>query len=146
MKSPELRAKAEEEFVTRGRTFAEIAELLGVSQTTLAKWSKAGQWADKRRSRAVENPSASVEKMKATRAKMLESWDETPNPGEVDALFKVDTMIRRAEEGLGSPGLVLSVMERFGQFVMRTMQPADLPVISRAVAGFLDETRRTCGG
>jgi len=132
--------------VREGRTIAEIAEAVGVSKTTVGRWSKAGDWADKRRRRQAENPDAGLDKLKETRRNILESWPAKPDPAEVDALYKLDLLITREEERHGGPSEALRVMEAFAAFVAASLAADDAAIVARAVEDYLTEVRRRTRG
>ena len=142
MKSSATRARAEDMAVREGRTLQEIAEFAGVSKTTVARWSKDGDWVEKRKRRQAENPQASLEKLHATRRRKLEAWPDDPSPGEIDALNKLDLVIAREEERVGGPGAALRVMEDFAAYVARTRDEKAAALIARAVEDYLGEVRR----
>ena len=142
MKSTATRARAEDMFVREGRTLQEIAEHAGVSKTTAARWSKDGGWVEKRKRRLAENPQAGLEKLCETRRRMLENWPDDPEPGQVDALHKLDLIIVREEERVGGPGPALRVMEDFAAYVARTRDADAAALIARSVEDYLGEVRK----
>ena len=142
MKSNATRARAEDMYVREGRTLQEIAEISGVSKTTVARWSKQGGWVEKRKERAAQNPQASLEKLYDTRRRTLEAWPDDPSPAEIDALNKLDLVIAREEERVGGPGPALRVMEDFAAHVARTRDADAAALIARSVEDYLGEVRR----
>ena len=76
-KSQQLRWTAESLFVREGKTLAEIAERLPVSQGALRRWSTEGKWMERRKDRQRESPEAALDVLKREREKMILEFGKT---------------------------------------------------------------------
>jgi transposase-like protein len=148
-KSASERQTAETMFVRQGKTLAEIAGLIGVSKTTLANWSRDGEWVRKREERLRDNPLAGLDILKARRNAIYEKMGNDPKADDAsleDRLSKIDVHIRNAEDP-NSLGTHLSVLEAFTDFVMTqwpagTEHPEKGVAVREAVEAYLEAMKR----
>lgn len=141
-KSASARSQAESLFVSRGLPLDEIAGIVGVNRATVARWSKAGGWVEKRKQRQLVSPSAGLEKLRELRRDRLATMTKDAAAGDVDALYKLDVMIAREEGKIGNPGAALDVLERFALYVARRCPPDIVDALRDAMQGHLTELRQ----
>ena len=139
------RDEAQRQFVREGRTVEQIASACGLSKSTVSKWCAAGKWMDRRQEVLRESPMATVEKLKARRATIIQNMSANPNDDAAleDRLLKLTQAIDRMERAGESIGTTLDVMERFARYVAAhcTAETADL--LRAATESFLEQERKT---
>ena len=145
MRSASDRAAAENFFVRDGKTLAQVAEIVGVSEAALAKWSKAGDWVKKRAERQRESPQAALDLLKRQREIQIQAigGEKQADAGAIDALHKLNQVIEKMEAGVAAIGPTLDVVGRLAEYVMRsTDDPTHITIMREWIEKFLAEERR----
>jgi hypothetical protein len=143
VKAVALRIEAEQLFVRRGLTLVQVADQLHVSKGTLARWSFAGKWVERRQEFLTQSPTGPIETLKTRRVKIIDSLGtaDVKDPSLVDQLWKITRTIESLEARSEAIGPLLDAMEKFAQFVARTCDEVKAQTISAAVEDFLREER-----
>ncbi|HOQ59081.1 MAG TPA: phage terminase small subunit-related protein [Vicinamibacterales bacterium] len=147
MKTHAERQNAESLFVREGRTLDDIAAAVGVSKATLARWSAAGKWTEKRAA-FREGPMefiATLKRERALLAEQVKSAAIAEKAGLIDGMYKLDTMIERAERGAGALDRTMGVMEEFAAFAAQRwpgMTEEKLAALADATQAFLNAKRK----
>lgn len=127
---------AKELFIQGRYTYAEIAEKVGSTRQTIAKWAEAGKWEELKlyttagRENILKGLYAQMQKINQVvleRGKLVDMDQKDPNKryqdgptaAEADRLVKLATAIRKLENDLGISSLIDAGI-RFGNF-MRTI-------------------------
>lgn len=142
------RLMAETMFVRGEKTLDEIAQATGISKATLARMSKDGRWAEKRRERQHESPAALVEKLKARREMLIERMAQDADGENAvieDRLVKINSLIRESE-GKDSLGSALDWSEKFAQHVAESGDAERIALVRELLESFLNMVRRENGG
>jgi transcriptional regulator with XRE-family HTH domain len=141
--SQATRVEAEHLFTRRGMNLEEIAARLEISKGTLARWSFAGKWVEKRQEFLKQSPTGPIETLKNRRLKIIDSLgtSDVKDPSLVDQLWKITRTIESLEARTDAIGPILDAMEKFAQFVARTCDETKAQAISAAVEDFLREER-----
>ena len=144
MKSQSQRLDAEERFVRGGQSLDQISAAMGVSKGSLARWSAAGKWAEKRAVLRRESPSAAVNTLKRQRQMMIDlmAGPAAADPAAVDALHKLTLIIEKMEARADAIGPTLDVMERFARFVAAHCSSDESATVRACAEKFLDEERK----
>lgn len=127
---------AKELFIQGSYTYAEIAEKVGSTRQTIAKWAEAGKWEELKtyttagRENILKGLYAQMQKINQVvleRGKLVDldqkdpskKYQDGPTAAEADRLVKLATAIRKLENDLGISSLIDAGI-RFGNF-MRTI-------------------------
>lgn len=112
-------------YVKENKTIEQIAELLHgeVSQNTLYKWAKKGEWA-KERAAALNNPRDIAEWLRQTLNAQMEALQAEAqrnptviNPGVYDAIYKTVLTIEKLEKSQDLRAAAIMVLDKYGEFV-----------------------------
>jgi len=141
--SQELRAQAESMYVREGALLQDIAKTLDVHRSTITRWRQQQNWDAKRGEYLQNSPMAVLDLLKKQREQMIRSaGGEAPDAAYADALYKLSTTIERMETKAEAVGPVLDVMDRFARHARLNIPDEHMPIVSEAVAAFLDAVRR----
>jgi transposase len=146
MKPPQTRLFAENSFVREGKNLAEIAGQVGVSERTLDRWSKDGEWLKKRQEFQHESPQAALDMLKSAREMQIKKMRDNKRvtPKAIDTLHKLTALIEKMESRIEAIGPMLDTLERFAQFVGANADDEACAVLCEWTEKFLDEERGKC--
>jgi hypothetical protein len=131
------RALAEQLYVFRGRTYDEISREISVSVSQLMRWSKAGEWKQKR-DQYLQSKSQNLTRLIGVRDRIIEHLEGEIQPGTVTQLLaglrQADAMIdQKLTPGGGDidrPALFLEDL-RFISETLGEVDPEGLKILSR---------------
>jgi transposase len=146
MRPSKGRLNAETLFVCEGRTVAQIAAKLGLSEKTIAQWCAQGDWAQRRTERLRESPQAALDVLKHQRELLIQEFEKKnkkrAGPEEIDALQKLSLAIEKMESRTEAIGPMLDVLGRFAQFVTARADADECEVVRTWLESYLAEVRR----
>ena len=136
--------RAENRFVYRGKTMAEISRSLNVTRVSLAQWAHKGDWMKKRQERQRESPQAALDVLKNQRDLQMKAMgdDEVAAPEAINSLNKITLLIEKLESHVEAIGPMLDTLDRFAQFVGANADAEECAVLYKWTEKFLDEERR----
>jgi transposase len=116
---------AERLFVQEGKTAAQIAALLPVSENTVYKWSLKGGWPQKRAA-ALNSPKNLGEMLRQNLERQVEilNGEERLNPATYDAIYKSICAIQKVERAQDLRVIAIAVGEGFFGYLKGQDLPA----------------------
>ena len=144
MRPQKDRAMAEMLYVREGKSFQQVAALLGTGTMTVCRWAREGNWKERRRERRRESPQASLDALKRQRDLLIKGLDgkALDNPVAINALSKLNLAIQRMESPPEPIEMMLDVIGRFAEFIAARADDNECAVMRKWVEKFLDEERR----
>jgi uncharacterized protein YjcR len=123
-KFSQLGLEAERLYVQKELTLKEISVLLGVSQQTLVKWKRDGNW-EKKRIEYRRNPGTILETLEKVLLRRLEDIEakldrgENVSEGEIDAITKLVASIKKVSKETDIISVAPLIMKEFAQFLKK---------------------------
>ena len=109
--------RAENLYMRKGKSIAEISELLGVNSTTLYRWKKEGDW-EQRRIEFLRSSISIADKLKDALANLVSKLKKTEiDPKEADALVKMVKAIKVVNSEADIIGATLVIMDELLRFL-----------------------------
>jgi len=132
---------AERLAVKEGKTQQQICELLGISEKTISRWSKNGEWMRQRKEYLVSTKTGPIQKLEKRLIELLE--DPEIDARKTDELYKIQLLIDRMKGGFDIKGATIEVMDRFTQYINRVEEDKEfVGKLAGHIHGFFEETRR----
>lgn len=138
--------EAERLAVKEGKTQREISELLGISEKTLSKWSKKGEWMRQRKEYLVNTREGPAEQLKKGLLSLIEgsnALELVENPRLVDQITKIISAIEKIEGGRDVLGSAIETMDKFTRYLIRVETDKEvIKKIGEHIHRFFEEIRR----
>ena len=134
--------EAERLFI-RGKTIKEIAQLLGVSERTLARWKKEGRWEEKRKN-YMKNPVGLGEKIEELLRRKVEELASLPasevTTKMIDELSKLVAALEKIRKAASFPSQAIVVFDRFSSYIKEVEKDEEfLERLSKHIQGFFEK-------
>ena len=126
-------------YVREGKTQREIAELFNISEKTISKWSRMGEWARKRKEYLTSSRTGVAEKLRERLYRLIE--EEAIDARKADEIYKLMLTIEKIQ-GFDLMAATIEVMDRFSRFVRGRVQDRGfLDKLSDLMQAFFNEIK-----
>lgn len=132
---------AEEFYVRKGKTLAEIAEVIAVSTTTLSKWKRGGDWGRKRKDYLTRTRQGPAQRLRDKLYNLLEEAGEIDSKT-VDSVSKIVAAIEKIEGGRDALGSAIETMDKFTKYLQSNEKDANfMDRFAEHLHGFFSEVK-----